>query len=104
MGRSLLLASVVAIFPASAFVYIGSGFRSEAAYRAHLEKEKAAEIARRTDAIRLAPATPRPTMPVAPSTPGTTKKIKPSPTMTGAIELDPGSLGRTSGGDRRCWC
>lgn len=55
MNRAILVASAIALLPASAFAYIGSGFKSEAAYRQHLRQEHLAKIGRATEAIRRNP-------------------------------------------------
>lgn len=55
MNRAILLASAIALLPTSAFAYIGSGFKSAAAYRQHLREEHLAKIGRATEAIRRNP-------------------------------------------------
>ncbi len=55
MNRAILVASVIALLPASAFGYIGSGYKSAAAYRQHLHEEHLAKIGRVTEAIHRNP-------------------------------------------------
>lgn len=55
MNRAILVASAIALLPASAFAYINAGFKSAAAYRQHLRQEHFAKIGRATEAIRRNP-------------------------------------------------
>jgi tetratricopeptide (TPR) repeat protein len=58
MLRNFLSACVLALLPTTAFAYINAGFKSEREYQQHLERERAAEVARATEAIRRAPGDP----------------------------------------------
>jgi hypothetical protein len=58
MSRTVLLASVVALLPTSAFAYINAGFRSQAEYDRYMREQRLAEIGRATDAIRRDPKDP----------------------------------------------
>ena len=58
MSRTLLLASVVALLPTSAFAYINAGFKSQAEYDRYMREQRLAEIGRATEAIQRDPKDP----------------------------------------------
>jgi quinol monooxygenase YgiN len=55
MKGTVMATIALALLPTPLFAYIGSGFKSAAAYREHLRTKHAAKIGRATEAIRRDP-------------------------------------------------